>query len=301
MKKLKKNKLVWLFLALSVISSNSLSGQEDSVAPKEIVKLHYFNHNNSLQYLLIESQLKKGKKIEPQKNKGFNLFLDKVQPENLITRVYTDNSGKAKAVIPPQLKDLWDSAAQHTFLVVAEAAGKGEETTSEFIITKAKISLDTSSTDETKNISVTVMKYDNNSWVPVKDVEVKIGIERLGGVLPAGDEDSYTTDSTGAVTGEFKKINLPGDEQGNFLLIARVEDNDELGNLMIDKKVPWGITTKQDNTFFDQRTLWSTRFKTPLWLLFMAYSIVIGVWGTIIYLVIQLIKIKKLASLSAEK
>ena len=296
MKKLKKNKLVWLFFVLSVIYSNCLSGQEDSVAPKEIVKLHYYNSNNSLQYLLLENLLKKGKKSEPQKNKVFKIFLDKDQPENLIAKVLTDNNGKAKAIIPPQLKNTWDSAAQHTFLVVAEATSKAEETTSEFVITKAKISLDTSSADGIKNISVTVMKYENNSWVPVKDVEMKVGIERLGGILPAGDEDSYTTDSTGTVTSEFKKENVPGDEQGSFLLIAKVEGNDELGNLVIEKKVSWGIATKQDNSFFNQRTLWSTRFKTPLWLLLMAYSIVIGVWGTIIYLVIQLVKIKKLAS-----
>jgi hypothetical protein len=299
MKKLKRNKLIWLFLALSAITSNGVAGQEDSVAPKQIVKLQYYNNNNSLQYLVLENILKKGKKIEPQKNKVFKIFLDRNQPENLVTRVVTDNYGKAKAIIPPQLKSTWDSAAKHTFLVVAEATGKEEETTTEFTITKAKISLDTSSVDGTKNISVTVMKYENDSWIPVKDVEMKIGIQRLGGILSAGDEDNYTTDSTGTATSEFKKEKLPGDTKGNLLLVARVEDNDELGNLVIEKEVPWGITTKADNSFFNQRTLWSTRFKTPLWLLFMAYTIVIGVWGTIIYLVMQLVKIKKQGSATA--
>jgi hypothetical protein len=33
----------------------------------------------------------------------------------------------------------------------------------------------------------------------------------------------------------------------------------------------------------------------------MAYSIIIGVWGTLIYLVIQLFKIKKLAGLETEE
>ena len=138
------------------------------------------------------------------------------------------------------------------------------------------------------------MKYKNNQWVPAKDVEMKIGIERLGGILSAGDEQTYTTDSTGTATSEFKKDSLPGDQQGNFMLIAKVEDNDELGNLIVEKKVPWGVAMKPDNNFFAQRTLWSTRFRTPIWLLFMAYSIVIGVWGTIIYLVVQLVKISKL-------
>jgi hypothetical protein len=159
--------------------------------------------------------------------------------------------------------------------------------------------MDTSSTDGTKNISVAVMKYENNSWMPVKDAEVKIGIQRLGGILPAGDEENYTTDSTGIVNGEFKKDSLPGNEQGDLVLVARVEDNDELGNLIVEKQVRWGIATTTDNSFFNQRALWSTRFRTPLWLLFMAYTIVIGVWGTIIYLVMQLVKIKNQASSAA--
>lgn len=299
MKKVKKNKPLLIVLALSVLFSTSAWGQEDSVAAKEIVKLHYYNSNNSLQWLLLESLLKKGKKTEPQQHKSFSIFLDKDQPENLITKVVTDNNGKAKAIIPPQLKAVWDSAAQHTFFVVTEAKSKEEETTSEFTFTKSKISIDTSSADGITNIAVTVMKYENNGWVPVKDVEMKIGIQRLGSILPAGDEESYTTDSTGIASCEFKKKHLPGNEQGELILIAKIEDNDELGNLVIEKKVPWGVVTKQDNSFFQQRALWSTRFKTPLWLLFMAYSIVIGVWGTVIYLVILLIKIKKKSALPA--
>ena len=292
MKKLKKNNWLLLFLVLSGIISNNVSGQ-DSIVQKEIVKLQYFNRNNSLQYLVLESILKKGKQIDPQKNKVFKIFLDKDQPENLVAKVMTDDNGKAKAIIPPQLKSIWDSAAQHSFLVVAEPTGKEEETPSEFTIRKAKISIDTSSVDGAKNISVTVMKYENGEWLPAKDVEMKIGIQRLGGILPAGDGDSYTTDSTGIATTEFKKDSLPGNELGDLVLVARVEDNDELGNLIVEKQVRWGVATKTDNGFFNQRALWSTRFRTPLWLLFMAYTIVIGVWGTIIYLVIQLVKIKK--------
>lgn len=295
MKRLKINRSLLLLFVLLTSFLNRVAGQ-DSAEQKEIVKLHYFNSNNRVQYLLLESILKTGKKSEPQRNKVFRLFLDKDQPENLITKVLTDTNGKAKAIIPPQLKGAWDSSSRHTFIVVAEATGKEKETTSEFAITKSRISIDTLSEEGVKSISVQVMKYENNEWIPAKDVEMKIGVERLGGILSAADEDTYTTDSTGIAKGEFKKDSLPGDPQGNLILIAKVEDNDELGNLVAEKIVPWGVAVKQDNNFFNQRTLWSTRFKTPLWLLFMAYSIVIGVWGTIIYLVFQIIKLKKLGT-----
>jgi hypothetical protein len=298
MKKLKINKCLLILFALLTIFVFRVKAQEDKVEQKKIVNLHYFNSNNSLQYLLLESILKTGKKLEPQKNKAFQIYLDSNKAENLITKALTDDNGKIKAIIPPQLKNVWDGSAQHKFIVVAEKTSKEEETTSEFTITKAKISIDTSSADGVKSISAQVMKYENNQWVPAKDVEMKMGVERLGGILSAGDEPTYTTDSTGIATSEFKKDSLPG-QQGNLILIAKVEDNDELGNLIVEKTVPWGIAIKQDNNFFKQRTLWSTRFRTPLWLLFMAYSIVIGVWGTLIYLVFQVIKIKRLGAVSS--
>jgi hypothetical protein len=89
-------------------------------------------------------------------------------------------------------------------------------------------------------------------------------------------------------------LNMPGDIKGNFTLVAQVEDNDLFGNLLAEKSVPWGTALQADSNFFNQRTLWSTRSHAPLWLLFMAYGIIIGVWSTMIYLIFQIVKIKKI-------
>jgi hypothetical protein len=263
--------------------------QKDSTVTESVVKLHYFNSNNNLQYLLLESMLKKGKILTPQNNKTYELYLDS-GAENMIAKVQTDENGKAKAFIPPSLKAAWDASPQHTFVV---KAGK-EEVLSDFSITKAKITLDTVTVDSVRSITASVMKLENKNWVPAKDVEMKIGIQRQGGILTAGDAETYTTDSTGVATVEFKKDSLPGDQNGNIVLAAKVEDNDEFGNLLAEKKVSWGTAGTVDKNFFNQRTLWSTRFRTPVWLLAMAYSIFFSVWGTLIYLVFQLVKIKKL-------
>ncbi|MBK7225313.1 MAG: hypothetical protein IPH96_07840 [Saprospiraceae bacterium] len=133
-----------------------------------------------------------------------------------------------------------------------------------------------------------------NKWLPADEVEMKLGIKRVGGILPSADEQSYTTDSSGTVVAEFKKDKIPGDENGNIILIAKVEENENFGNLSTEKMVNWGITTQVDSTFFEKRTLWSTRFKTPYWLLTLAYSIAIGIWATLIYLVYLVVKIVKL-------
>ena len=66
---------------------------------------------------------------------------------------------------------------------------------------------------ESRSIAVQVMKYENSEWMPASEVEMKMGIRRHGGILSAGDEEIYTTDSSGTATVELKKDSLPGDQK----------------------------------------------------------------------------------------
>ncbi len=297
MKKMNTNNFILLLLLVAAtLLTNKVTAQEDTATkketPKELVTLKYFNENNGLQYLMLTNFLKTGKKIEPQKNKVFKLYLDSNSATNLIGTVTTDEKGRAKSFLPPSLKIMWGANTVHKFIAMAN--GKEEDAAAEIEIAKARIKIDTSSEENIKSITVLVTKFENNEWVPANEVEMKIGIQRHGGILSAGEAATYTTDSSGTAIVQLNKDSLPGDVKGNIILAASVEDNDLFGNLMVEKTVPWGVSVITAPGFFDQRTLWSTRFRTPIWLLVMAYSIVIGVWGTIIYLVMQLMKIKKL-------
>jgi len=292
MKKMNKyNATLLLLLMIFSFAISRASAQQDSVPAKELVKLRYFNDKNKIQYLVLENSQKKGKETKPLATKTFSLYLDSMNRVNFIGNVTTDKNGRAKSFLPPSLKSAWNASAPHTFIAVPEGR---EESMSELEITKAKIQIDTASEDSTRNIIVQVSKYENDTWVPANEVEMRIGIKRLGGVLSAGDEESYTTDSTGTVTIELLKKNIPGDAKGNIVVAAKTEDNDLYGNLYVEKVVPWGIAVNPDTGFFEKRTLWSTRFRTPYWLLMMAYSIIIAVWGTLIYLILQIVKIKKI-------
>ena len=295
---MKNNKNILLLLPLLMLLFVQRSAAQDKEEVKEekevvreMVQLKYYNDSNKVQYLTIQSLLRKGKKTEPQPNKSYELYLDSMGSSQLIAKVVTDQAGKAKSFLPPALTNEWKAATKHTFIAVEP--GK-EDAVTELEVSKAKLNIDTTSEEGTRNITVQVMKYENDEWLPAPDVELKVGIQRLGGVLNAGEEEAYTTDSTGTVTVELIKDSLPGDEKGNIVLVAKAEDNDQFGNLLVTKTVPWGKALKLDKRFFHHRSLWATKFYTPFWLLFMASSIVIGVWGTILYLVFQIVKIKNL-------
>jgi hypothetical protein len=295
MKKLKLINL--LFAAMLITCCATVNAQEEAEeekpdVPEKTVQLKYFNRFNQMQWLQVESQTKTGKKTEPRANASLRVYLDSIAETNLLGKLNTGSSSKGRVIIPPALKGSWDASGTHEFIVIEEATGKDEEETSySLAIQKAKLAIDTSSDGETRTITVTATRLEDGEWVPAPDVEMKVGVERLGGVLSGGDEETYTTDSSGIVTLEFSRKDLPGNEKGVINLMARVDDNEYHGNLSVKMPVPWGVVTKADTGFFNQRTLWAKSSRAPYWLMFIAYGIIAGVWGTLIYLVFQLIRV----------
>jgi hypothetical protein len=278
----KINLLLTGFLALSFGAM-----AQDSTKPEVTVNVHHIVVNNSIRYLVVETKTKVEKRWQPLKNMPVQLFLDSNSSTNLIANLQTDEQGKAKTVVPAELKTIYDAAGSHKFIAVTKDGSQGE-----LALTKAKIEIDTANADGARSVNVKVMKWENNEWLPAPDVEMKIGISRLGGDLKIGEEESYTTDSLGQVSAEFKRDSLPADEKGNIVLIAKVEDNDNYGSLSIEKTVPWGIIYKHESNF-GQRALWAARGKSPIWLMFLAYSIIISVWGTLLYLFYLIFSIRK--------
>ena len=132
----------------------------------------------------------------------------------------------------------------------------------------------------------------DTAWAPVKGVDVVLAVRRMNADLTINEKPTFTTDSTGKVSADFKRDSIPGDSKGNITLVAKIVDNDQYGNLLIEKTVPWGAKFVRVSTF-DKRTLFATRNKAPIWLLFIAYSIAISVWCILVYLVFNLFKIKR--------
>jgi hypothetical protein len=294
MKKLNKIRIVNLLICLLLIIGVSYS--QEAEKPELILHVGYYNTNNTVQHLKVQTQLKADNKLQALKDVVVQLYLDSLTPENLISKVRTNEKGVAETNIPISLRKQWLNAPNHKFIAVAEATRKEDETVAELEIAKAKIEIDTLNEDGTKSVSAKVFAYNNGEWIPAKDVEVTIGVKRLGGILKIGKEETYTTDSLGQVTGEFKLDTLPADDiKANITLVATVEDNDQFGNLSVEKTVPWGKYYKAPSNF-GERSLSAARFRAPIWLMLIAYSIIAAVWAVIIYLIYLLVKIKKIGN-----
>jgi hypothetical protein len=284
--------VVLAIVAQIFLLGNTVRAQEKEKSPL-VVSVAYFAVDNSQQYLTVAAKSKIDGKFQPIGGVEVKLYLANDAMSSgtgLIGKVVTNEKGRAKAMIPASVAAIWKTTPNHTFVAVTDKTPKFDETKTELSVAQGKITIDTA---DDKNVTATVSQFKDGAWVPMKGVDVKLGIKRLCGDLQIGDEQSYTTDSLGRVKGELKKMKMPGGKTGNIMLVAKVEDNDVIGNLRIEKDVPWGVQVKLENTSY-VRALWASQFHSPLWLVAMAYSIVLAVWGTIVYLIFLLIRLKKL-------
>ena len=154
----------------------------------------------------------------------------------------------------------------------------------------------------------------------VKDVELSIAFEEdeedklvyFEGVIfgpheiwPLADDDLYfyvprmfsdmkiadgwfEEDGTGYI--EFP-THVIGDSIGNILVIARLEDHYDYGNVEVRAMIDWATPKKLIKAEGPARELWTPI--APLWMIITLIIMLTGVWGHYIYAIIQLILIKR--------
>ena len=130
--------------------------------------------------------------------------------------------------------------------------------------------------------SLSAMKDKVNQ--PVAGAEVKLFAKRYFGNLLI--DEARTTDALGNALFNFP-ADLPGDSAGHVQLIARLTNEAIFGEAKADSVLIIGVPTYRP-PLNEQRAMWNVVSKTPIWLL-LAYTIaVLGAWGFIIYVFLQI-------------
>jgi len=288
-------KLLGLLFTLLLFSGYSAVGQNAKKSSLSI-SVGFYSQNNLVPYIKATVKTKVGGRFKTMAGIPLALYINNAdEADNLIANVVTNDKGEAAATIPVSLRAKWGAGPSHTFVATFKGSKEYEANSGDVTVGRAKIDIDTTSD---RKIFATVYAMADSGWKPVKGVDVIVAIKRLDANLNVNETASFSTDSTGTASADFKRDSILGDANGNITLVARVEDNDQFGNLYIEKTVPWGAKFIPVNTF-DRRTLFATRDKAPVWLILMATSIIVAVWGILIGLVANLLKIKKLGQQSA--
>jgi hypothetical protein len=285
----KTSQLLIAFILLLHIGGTAFSQAEKNSLS---LSINYYNNNNQIHYLVANAKSKIDGRFQMIAGIPINFYIGSQSADNLIGTSVTNNNGEAMVFIPAKAKDEWNKTSKVNFLITSKESKKFNEAEGSLEITKAKIQIDTLAD---RKIIATILELKDSIWSPVNAVDVRIAIKRLGGDLNVSETPTYATDSLGIASAEFKQDSLPGDSKGNLTLIAHVDNHDLYGNLSNEKLVPWGKSFVYVSEF-DKRTLFARRGKSPLWLELMAYSIVIAVWSILIYLFVQIKKLKQMGA-----
>ncbi len=122
---------------------------------------------------------------------------------------------------------------------------------------------------------------------PIILAPVKLTAHRyFGGLTIDGIKN---TDSMGMAR-FYLPPDLPGDSTGNIRFTASLTDLELYGTTQTDTTFLAGVPTHLPG-LTEQRAMWNTIWKAPVWLLITYFSGVLAVWGTILYIVWMLRKI----------
>lgn len=118
---------------------------------------------------------------------------------------------------------------------------------------------------------------------------LKVQIQRIFKPLQIGEEFNET-DEDGTILVSIPE-GIPGVD-GIIAIEVVLSESDEFGTVKAIVNAPIGKPIVDESTF-DERTMWSPRSKTPLFLLIFPNLLTFAIWGIIIYLITNLFKINK--------
>ena len=226
----------------------------------------------------------------------FNLYLNEVRQHDpsdgtgWISKLSLDGEGEGVFVFPSGFNTQTAGLHEFTFIVTMKDDPKYENVEETITVADAKISVVISGEDSVKTATATLMGWKDSAYVPVPETELKLCIRRTFNFLIFG-ESGVLTDSTGQVSGSLP-MDLPGNADGTLTIFGRIEDHETYSTVEGGIAVPWAVLPKKNPE--SGRTLWSSGDNAPLVLVISSVVIILVIWGTVLYLVYLLIKIKRL-------
>jgi len=132
---------------------------------------------------------------------------------------------------------------------------------------------------------------------PVVEVPVNLSVKRLFSRLPIGD--AIATDSTGVATFEFPN-DIPS-KNGKLTIFASIVEDENYMDTETSSEVNWGTVVVTDNSNVDERSFSAGRDRAPIYFIAISLIILGLIWGTLLFAVLQVFKIKKLGKIQEIK
>ena len=284
-----KNQLKFRFIFLVILSVLSLTSFQDVYAQKikkskVRLKAQYVKIMEGDIYIDISATSRVKKKNIKVSNIILSVYNDLEEEKIILGKITTNKKGKTRFI----LKDLRaDEEGVYNISISFKGNKAFKKAKKRISFKNASIEAKLITIDSVNYIAATLIDLITNS--PITDVSLDVQVQRLFRPLKIGEEFN-NTDKNGSILVAIEN-DIPGVD-GKLTIEVVLNDSDEYGTVKALVNAPIGIPIVDESTF-DDRTMWSPRNKTPIFLLIFPNLLIIGVWGLIIYLISNLFKISK--------
>ena len=156
-------------------------------------------------------------------------------------------------------------------------------------IEDADIALTFSEENDIKTITAIAT---DSTGLPIEELDVYFYVKRTFSLLPIGDVFN-TTDENGEVIVEFPN-DLPGDKDGNVIIIVKIIESDIYNDLSREAVKNWGIPAIQPDQLEEQRSLWAAAANAPITLVVTISGMILAIWFIIGYIILVLFQIGRI-------
>ena len=276
--------LVWsLLYSVGITTVNAQEGEKNSVR----IKADYVKIMDSISYINVTAFARIDKETVDIPNIDL-IFSNEFDGEEMeLGKVTTNMHGEGKFILKNLNELKPDSSSTYNIYVSFKGNDKFKRASKSLSFKDASIKANLVTKDSVNYISATLKDIATDSVL--SDQLLNVQVQRLFRPLRIGEEFN-STDENGTILVPVEE-GIPG-VNGNLTFEVVLQDSDDYGTVKALVSAPIGTPIKDESTF-DQRTMWSPRNKTPLFLLIFPNLLILGIWGIIVYLIINLFKISK--------
>lgn len=285
--KRKRIALVMALTGLICISGITAINAQTQGKSESTIELSYIKSADMTKTAVAIVKVRNDSRFVPAKNTQVNFYVIHDKEQKLLNSAITNNKGKAVIVLPDDLQ--LNDDLSFTIIAKVENNSLYEDAQDQIHFKNANLSLRLNPHDTNRLVTARVMETGKDGKeIPVKGTEVKFYVQRMFGIMPEGEDNAVSTDEKGEAIISYPN-SIPGDTAGAITVIARIENNEQFGNVESKAATSWGTVLVPENLSYP-RALWEPN--APLPLIIIILTTFGGVWCAYFFIFFRLIKIK---------
>ncbi|MCK9421033.1 MAG: polysulfide reductase NrfD [Bacteroidales bacterium] len=273
-----------IIILLMIASTPRVIAQEEGPV-QTVLKLEYF-HIDSVQNLKATLRAKIDGRYMPLPGMEIGCKVLQGKTETPLGTNTTNDKGIATFAIPDEIIASGGDKGFYSF----EASFSGKDNYDKALArtTMKPLRMEMSFFQKEGEKMVNLKAFEpgkNNEWIPVENLDVQFYVPRTFSLLKVGQ----AAITNGSASLEFP-TSIPGNQLGYLTLVAKVEENDNYGNVEVSGTINWGKPLPP--TKIIKRGLGDT--DAPLWMVYTLIVLLSLVWFHYMYVIFTVFRIRHL-------